>query len=142
MIFEYSSDHTVFVEDIYATKDNPKLTESASSTTRGTSGTISSMIIIPAILSSSSLEDLIGVPAINIAAYLKLKQKIISGIKTEGLTNYSKKATGELKKLIDAISNEAKNVEILYKIKTEIDENFVSLSPVELIVDKISLINN
>ena len=141
MIFEYSSDHTVFVEDIYATKDNPKLTESASSTTRGTSGTIS-MIIIPAILSSSSLEDLIGVPAINIAAYLKLKQKIISGIKTEGLTNYSKKATGELKKLIDAISNEAKNVEILYKIKTEIDENFVSLSPVELIVDKISLINN
>jgi hypothetical protein len=136
VIYEYSSDHTVFVEEEYhATKDNPKLTESASSS----SGT---MIIIPAILSSSSLEDLIGVPAINIAAYLKLKQKRISALKTEGLNNHAIKATGELKKLIGTISNEAKNVEILYKIKTEIDENFVSLSPVELIVDKVSLINN
>ena len=139
MFYEYSSDHTVFVEDVYhATKDNPKLTESASSST--SSGT--TVIIIPAILSSSSLEDLIGVPAINIAAYLKLKQKRISALKTEGLTNYAIKATGELNKLIGTISNDAKNVEILYKIKTEIDENFVSLSPVELIVDKVSLINN
>jgi hypothetical protein len=137
VIYEYSSDHTVFVEEEYhATKDNPKLTESASSS----SGTM--IIILPAILSSSSLEDLIGVPAINIAAYLKLKQKRISALKTEGLTNYAIKATGELKKLIGTISIEAKNVEILYKIKTEIDENFVSLSPVELIVDKVSLINN